>query len=147
MCLRFAAFFLLFVVLGPHGLAQQTPTDTARLQSPDGRLSVEVSAPDGQPHYRVMRDDQTVVAASRLGLRFVSGPNLDEKLAITALDRARRDETWTQPWGESETCTSCGKCVHLCPVGALVEKTTAAGEMTKHRRFLPYLTSMREARL
>jgi len=51
-----------------------------------------------------------------------------------------------QPWGDSETCTSCGKCVHVCPVGALVEKTTAAGEMSKQRTFLPYLTTMRESR-
>ena len=24
-----------------------------------------------------------------------------------------------QPWGESESCTSCGKCVQVCPTGAL----------------------------
>jgi bidirectional [NiFe] hydrogenase diaphorase subunit len=23
-----------------------------------------------------------------------------------------------QPWGEADTCTSCGKCVQLCPTGA-----------------------------
>jgi bidirectional [NiFe] hydrogenase diaphorase subunit len=49
-----------------------------------------------------------------------------------------------QPWGESETCTACGKCVHVCPVGALVEKTTAVGEMAKRPAFLPYLSEMRE---
>ncbi len=49
------------------------------------------------------------------------------------------------PWGESQTCTSCGKCVHVCPTGALVEKGTAAAEMDKRRAFLPYLTIMREA--
>jgi bidirectional [NiFe] hydrogenase diaphorase subunit len=49
-----------------------------------------------------------------------------------------------QPWGDSQTCTSCGKCVHVCPVGALVEKGTAAAEMAKRREFLPYLTTMRE---
>ena len=27
-----------------------------------------------------------------------------------------------QPWGESETCTGCGKCVQVCPTGALFEK-------------------------
>lgn len=47
------------------------------------------------------------------------------------------------PWGESDTCTSCGKCVHVCPVGALVEKGTATGEMTKQPTFLPYLRKMR----
>lgn len=47
------------------------------------------------------------------------------------------------PWGTSETCTGCGKCVQVCPTGALVKKGTAAGEMEKHREFLPYLSWMR----
>jgi bidirectional [NiFe] hydrogenase diaphorase subunit len=51
-----------------------------------------------------------------------------------------------QPWGESESCTTCGKCVHVCPTGALVEKGKSAGEMTKRGQFLPYLTLMREER-
>jgi bidirectional [NiFe] hydrogenase diaphorase subunit len=51
-----------------------------------------------------------------------------------------------EPWGASETCTSCGKCVHVCPVGAKTEKGTAVAEMNKRRQFLPYLTTMREAR-
>jgi len=51
-----------------------------------------------------------------------------------------------QAWGESESCTSCGKCVHVCPVGALVEKGTAIAEMAKRRQFLPYLILSRGAR-
>lgn len=46
-------------------------------------------------------------------------------------------------WGESDTCTSCGKCVHVCPTGALVQKGTAVAEMHKRRDFLPYLQRMR----
>ena len=48
-----------------------------------------------------------------------------------------------QPWGESESCTSCGKCVHVCPTGALFEKGVSVSEMAKRRQFLPYLTLMR----
>ena len=51
-----------------------------------------------------------------------------------------------QPWGETESCTTCGKCVHVCPTGALIEKGKSAGEMTKRGQFLPYLTLMREER-
>ena len=50
------------------------------------------------------------------------------------------------PWGQSESCTGCGKCVQVCPTGALGEKGRSAGEMTKRRTFLPYLQMMREAR-
>lgn len=46
-------------------------------------------------------------------------------------------------WGDSETCTACGKCVMVCPVGALVEKGRAVSEMIKPN-FLPYLLQMRE---
>jgi bidirectional [NiFe] hydrogenase diaphorase subunit len=49
-------------------------------------------------------------------------------------------------WGESESCTSCGKCVHVCPTGALSERGKSVAEMAKRRQFLPYLTVMREAK-
>jgi bidirectional [NiFe] hydrogenase diaphorase subunit len=48
------------------------------------------------------------------------------------------------PWGESETCTGCSKCVHVCPTGALFEKGKSVAEMSKRKEFLPYLTGMRE---
>jgi len=51
-----------------------------------------------------------------------------------------------EPWGQSETCTSCSKCVHVCPTGALFEKGKSVAEMKKRRQFLPYLTLMREER-
>jgi len=49
-----------------------------------------------------------------------------------------------EPWGQSESCTSCGKCVQVCPTGALFEKGRSVAEMLKRRQFLPYLKMMRE---
>lgn len=51
-----------------------------------------------------------------------------------------------RPWGESASCTECGKCIHVCPTGALVHKGKSVAEMAKQRRFLPYLTIMRRER-
>jgi len=48
-----------------------------------------------------------------------------------------------QAWGDSETCTGCGKCVQVCPTGALSEKGKSVAEMIKHKEFLPYLQIMR----
>jgi len=49
-----------------------------------------------------------------------------------------------EAWGQSQSCTGCGKCVQCCPTGALVEKGKSVAEMTKRREFLPYLRLMRE---
>jgi bidirectional [NiFe] hydrogenase diaphorase subunit len=49
-----------------------------------------------------------------------------------------------RPWGEAQSCTGCGKCVQVCPTGALVEKGVAVEEMTKHKRIVSELTVKRE---
>ena len=49
-----------------------------------------------------------------------------------------------EPWGQSDTCTSCGKCVQVCPTGALFAKGMTVGEMRKDRRFLKYIVTARE---
>ncbi len=43
------------------------------------------------------------------------------------------------PWGESQTCTSCGKCVQVCPTGALFEKGRPVAQSKTERPYLPYL--------
>ena len=50
-----------------------------------------------------------------------------------------------RPWGDSENCTSCGKCVQACPTGALVEKGYAVEEMTKRNTIVAQLAAKREA--
>jgi bidirectional [NiFe] hydrogenase diaphorase subunit len=50
-----------------------------------------------------------------------------------------------QSWGESESCTSCGKCVRVCPTGALFEKGHSVAEV-KQSKFLAYLNLMREGK-
>ncbi|HEY1253363.1 MAG TPA: bidirectional hydrogenase complex protein HoxU [Terracidiphilus sp.] len=49
-----------------------------------------------------------------------------------------------QEWGDS-ACTSCGKCVQVCPTGALFDKSKIGSDHPKYPEFLPYLNLMREA--
>lgn len=49
-----------------------------------------------------------------------------------------------QPWGESVTCTSCGKCVQACPTGALFRQGSTVAEMEKDRTMLRFLVTARE---
>ena len=49
-----------------------------------------------------------------------------------------------QPWGASDSCTNCGKCVQVCPTGALFEKGKSVSEMRKSRGFLKYIVTARE---
>jgi len=47
-------------------------------------------------------------------------------------------------WGKS-TCTRCGKCVQVCPTGALFDKSKIGSDHPKYPDFLPNLKMMREA--
>jgi len=52
-----------------------------------------------------------------------------------------------RPWGQSKTCTNCGKCVQVCPTGALAEKGFAVEEMVKQDRGVTRLAAHRGGRL
>jgi bidirectional [NiFe] hydrogenase diaphorase subunit len=49
-----------------------------------------------------------------------------------------------QPWGDSDTCTSCGKCVLSCPTGALFNRGSTVGEMERDRSKLEFIVNARE---
>ena len=51
---------------------------------------------------------------------------------IFTLEKASIIAGLDQPWGEVSACTSCGKCVEVCPTGALFRKEDTTAE--KHPR-------------
>jgi bidirectional [NiFe] hydrogenase diaphorase subunit len=51
------------------------------------------------------------------------------------------------PWGESTTCTSCGKCVMACPTGALFKQGSTVAEMVHDAEKLAFLKAARERKV
>ncbi len=121
-----------------QALAQKLGMDHVRFAYRNPALKVDAS------HSRFVLDHNRCILCSRCvrvcdeieGAHTwdVLGRGIDSRVVID-LD---------QPWGSSDSCTGCGKCVHVCPTGALSEKGKSIAEMLKKRQFLPYLKIMRE---
>jgi len=49
-----------------------------------------------------------------------------------------------RPWGQSKSCTACGKCVQACPTGSIFARGVGAAEMVRDRSRLEFIVTARE---
>lgn len=121
-----------------QGLAQDLGVTQVRYPYRFPKLAVDTS------HERFTMDQNRCVLCTRCVrvCREIEGAHTWDVLGRGVNSRLITD--LEQPWGTSETCTTCGKCVQVCPTGALFEKSKVGSHIRKKRDFLPYLSVMRE---
>jgi len=120
-----------------QALAQELGIDHIRFPYVYPKLAVDAS------HERFVMDQNRCILCTRC-VRVCE--EIEGAHTWDVMGRGREAQVITDmalPWGEAESCTSCGKCVQVCPTGALSEKGKSVAEMAKRRQFLPYLTLMR----
>ena len=119
-------------------LAAEVGVDHVNFTPPAARLTMDLShARFGYDPSRCVLCTRCVRACGEVEGAFtwgVAGRGRDTHL-VADLGR---------PWGESESCTSCGKCVSVCPTGAMFEKGTSVGERRVTRELVSTLTARRQ---
>ena len=82
------------------GITESNASNTA-VSSPDGAVTLTVGVKGHAPYYKVDYRGRALVLPSRLGFLLDSG-ELGANTKMGAVKRSSKDETWSQPWGESE---------------------------------------------
>ena len=119
-------------------LAAEVGVDHANFTPPPARLTMDLSHPRfGYDPSRCVLCTRCVRACAEVEGAFTWGIAGRGREVHLVADLGR-------PWGEAESCTSCGKCVSVCPTGAMFEKGTSVGQRRVKRALVSTLTSRRE---
>jgi alpha-glucosidase len=96
------AFCFVLVLSGCVFSQRERPS----VSSPNGRNRVSVFVEQGQLYYTVERDGRTLLAPSRLGLRFKKHTPLGENVHLVSSETGSYNESWEQIWGEQQWVTN-----------------------------------------
>ena len=121
-----------------QALAARVGMDHVRYEYRSPKWGVDVTHPlFGMDHNRCILCTRCVRVCWHIegaGTKNVSGRGVKSQI-ITDL---------AQPWGDSESCTGCGKCVMSCPTGALFHRNSSVAEMRHDRSKLEFIANARE---
>lgn len=96
----FAGRLLSSLLLGLVLVTTGTSAETLQIQSPDKKITVEVTDKNNQPQYRVTKGNEEIVSLSQLGLVFAELPEFISGFTIDHHKRSSVNAQWEQPWGE-----------------------------------------------
>lgn len=101
------------------------------------------SRPIDMTHPRYVLDHNRCILCTRCVrvCREIEGARVWDVMGRGASSRVIAE--MNRKWGDARSCTSCGKCVQVCPTGALAEKGYAASEMRKNSDAVVQLASKR----
>lgn len=94
--------FLLIAILAIFGFTSCQNTTSHQVVSPDGKITLTFNVDEGIPSYQVSYNDNSVVEKSALGMVFQHADTLSNNLTIVSVETSTKDETWEQPWGQSQ---------------------------------------------
>lgn len=83
-------------------LSACSPVPQPSVDSPDGKLNLQVKTESGKLHYELSLGGRPILGKSRLGF-VLKEDTLANHLEITEILHASCNETWEQPWGEDRT--------------------------------------------
>lgn len=77
--------------------------ESTKVQSPDGKISVNFWLENGKPFYSASYNGENVIKPSTLGLVLSNNDTLSSNLKITDKQKSAKNESWEQPWGAQKT--------------------------------------------
>jgi bidirectional [NiFe] hydrogenase diaphorase subunit len=111
-----------------QAMAQKLGVTSVRYPYSFPRLAVDVS------HPRYVLDHNRCILCTRC-VRVCAEVEGAHVLDVSSRGiRSMVVSDMNRSWGDARGCTSCGKCVQVCPTGALAEKGFAVEEMVKQDR-------------
>jgi len=95
----FYIFLSIFLCVTSLASAKEK-TGSTEVMSPNKAIKVLVQIKNGIPFYSVKRNQEIILADSKLGFVLKDQPALSKDFKIISAKQSSFDETWTQPWGE-----------------------------------------------
>ncbi|MEO7990454.1 MAG: glycoside hydrolase family 97 protein [Chryseolinea sp.] len=94
-CISLSIFLCVSVLIS----AKEKPR-SSEVISPNKSIKVLVQVKDGILFYSLKRNDEIILADSKLGFVLKDQPTLSKDFKIVSAKQSSFDEIWTQPWGE-----------------------------------------------